>query len=175
MIKPNAISFKYTYYQKPYLDINPFNLQFNMSHSHNMAILAITKAYPIGADLECLKPIENVTDIARQFFSPQEYSKFILVPEDQKIETFYTIWTRKEAFIKAIGEGLSYPLNIFDVAFLPNDPIKILKINNSIIEAAKWSLHNLTFNYLNNLYIIAIITNNHTKDIISFHFKFIIP
>jgi 4'-phosphopantetheinyl transferase len=136
-----------------------------------MAILAITKKHPIGVDLECIKPIEDITDIARQFFSPQEHSKFILVPEDQKIETFYTIWTRKEAFIKAIGEGLSYPLNTFDVAFLSNDPVKILQINNSTIDTAKWSLHSLTFNYLNNLYIIAIITNSPPKNMIYFNYS----
>ncbi len=170
MITSNAINFKYTYYQKPYFEINPFNLQFNMSHSHNMAILAITKIHPIGADLEYLKPIEDVTDLALQFFSPQEFSKFALVPTNQKVKAFYTIWTRKEAFVKAIGKGLSYSLNTFDVAFLPNDPVNILKINNSTVEAAKWSLNSSTFNYVNHMYMAAIITKSKPKQIISFHY-----
>lgn len=170
MISPNAINFKYNYYQKPYLKINPFNLQFNMSHSHEMAILAITKKHPIGVDLECIKPMENVTDIAHQFFSPQEYSKFTLVPTNQKIKTFYTIWTRKEAFIKAIGKGLSYPLNTFEVAFLPTDPIKILKINNSTTDASKWSLNSYIFNYKHHRYLIAIVTKSKPKQLISFRY-----
>lgn len=170
MTNPNAINFKYTYYQKPYFKINPFNLQFNMSHSYNMAILAITKKHSIGIDLECIQPMENVIDIANQFFSPQEYSKFVLVPSSQKIKTFYTIWTRKEAFVKAIGEGLYYPLNAFEVTFLPTEPIKILKINNSTAEAAKWSLNSSTFNYANNQYISAIITKSYSKKIVSFHY-----
>lgn len=168
MINPNAINFKYNYYQKPYFVTNPFNLQFNMSHSHNMAILAITKKHPIGVDIECIKPIKNITGIANQLFSPQEYSKFVLVPSNQKIETFYKIWTRKEAFIKAIGKGFSYPLNAFDVSFNCNEPAKILRINDSTVEASKWSLSSFNFKYADNLYIISTIVKSYPKKIFSF-------
>ena len=133
-----------------------------------MAILAITKNHSIGVDLECIKPIENVTNIAKQFFSPNEQYEFLSVPTHQKLEAFYTAWTRKEAFIKAIGYGLSYPLELFDVTFLPTDPIKILKINNSTTEAAKWSLTSFNVNYSNNLYITAVTTKSKPKNIAIF-------
>lgn len=169
-IDPKTISFSYNDYQKPYIEDNIHLLQFNMSASNIMAMLAITKNDLLGIDIECIKPIDDIINIAKQFFSSKEISNFLLIPEYKKLEAFYTIWTRKEAFIKAIGDGLSYPINNFDVSFLPRDPIKIFKINNSTSEATKWSLTSFDFNYLNNLYITAIIIKSTPKNIIPFYY-----
>jgi 4'-phosphopantetheinyl transferase len=141
-----------------------------MSHSNDMAILAITKNHTVGVDIECIKPINDTISIVQQYFSSKEKAEFLTVPAEQKLEAFYAIWTRKEAFIKAIGDGLSYPLDIFDVSFFPRDPIKILAISNSTIEASKWSLNGFTFNHANNSYITAIITKSVPKKIICFYY-----
>ena len=167
---PKDILFVHNHHQKPSLQDNPDNLQFNMSHSNNMALLVIAKKHLIGVDLECLKPIENILNIANNFFAPEEISQFSLVPSQQKLKTFYKIWTSKEAFVKAIGYGLSCPLDTFSVPFLSKDPIKIIKVNSSVAEASKWSLTSFDFNYLNNLYIVSIVSKNKQKTIVYFFY-----
>lgn len=170
-IEPNLLQFNYTKYQKPYLTYNPNNFQFNIADSHNLAVLAITTQTLIGVDLEYLKPMQDLTGIAEQFFSTEEYNKFIALPTAEQLTAFYTIWTRKEAFVKAIGEGLSYPLSTFSVAFLPTEPSQLLSINNSPSNTNNWILSEFSINYLNELYIGAIATHSPKKEIISFFFN----
>lgn len=155
-VRPINIDFKYNHCGKPYLRRNRFNLQFNMSHSQDMAILAIAKKHSIGADIECIKPVNDLTTIVKKFFSIRENFDYLLIPEHHKTKAFYSVWTRKEAFTKAIGKGLLYPFKAFDVTSLPNDAAKILSIKNSTIEASRWVLYEFIFNYLNNLYVANI-------------------
>ena len=81
--------------------------------------------------------------IAAKFFSQQEYSTLINLPTHLQIEAFFNCWTRKEAYIKARGEGLSIPLDQFDVSMVPGEPARLLKTRNDPAEASRWSLVHL--------------------------------
>ena len=171
-IEPQSINFNYNNYQKPYLEPNNYNLQFNMSNSNKMAVLAITQKDLIGVDIEYLKPIDDIINIAHNFFSETEFKTLAEVPITQQLKAFYTIWTRKEALVKASGEGLSaYPVDTFNVAFLPTEPIKLIDINNSTHEADKWSLNGFTFEHSGGSYIAATVTKNTPKQMLSFYYE----
>lgn len=112
---PASITFAYTENEKPYLAHHP-HLQFNLSHSDNQAIYAVTLNHAIGID------IEKMTDhypqaVAKRFLSPQEYNAINASPHDKRAMLFYRVWTRKEALVKAIGKGVfSFPLSSFSVS-----------------------------------------------------------
>jgi 4'-phosphopantetheinyl transferase len=107
------ITFLYSHYKKPYLANT--NLQFNLSHSHDMAVFAFTQQFPLGVDIE---KIENSfkESVAERNFSEKEFSQLMALPEDERIPAFYWIWSRKEALVKAVGEGLHVPLKSFSVS-----------------------------------------------------------
>jgi 4'-phosphopantetheinyl transferase len=170
-VDPRFIKFNYTKFQKPFIEDNFLNLEFNLSNSHQMAILAVSKQSLIGVDLEYVKPIDNIIDIAKNYFSKIEFKKFAHILPEQRLRAFYVIWTRKEAFVKAIGEGLSYPLSSFDVTFLMTEPIKVIKVGGSVMEANKWTLNGFDFNYLNCSYIVGLLTKGSPKSIIYFKYK----
>lgn len=121
---PESINFTYGPHGKPYLDTNPLRLQFNVSHSHDMAIFALTVNKEIGADIE---QVENrfKEGVAKRFFTDQEFSELIELPENQRASAFYRIWSRKEALIKALGEGLYGPIKDFSIS-LKNEAEPIL-------------------------------------------------
>ncbi len=112
-IPAHEIVFQYGQHGKPFL-AEGFP-QFNISHSDNMALIAITKDRAIGVDIEKIKP-EYKEDVAKRFFSEKEYAALQQLPEAGRISGFYAIWTKKEALIKALGEGLFTPLNEFTVS-----------------------------------------------------------
>ena len=118
-ILPKEIIFLYDDYQKPYLKIS-FNtdLQFNVSHSHDIALFAFSYKRPIGVDIEKIKATYN-DHVARRYFSEKEYQSLMSLPEQERINGFYSIWAKKEAIIKAVGKGLAMPLNQFSVSIQP--------------------------------------------------------
>lgn len=115
-------------------------LQFNLSHSHNLSLYAVTQGHEIGIDLEHIHPMPDAAQIATRFFSHRENDVFSALPSDQKLEAFFNCWTRKEAVIKAIGEGLSLPLDQFDVSFTPGQPARLLSLEGNPKEASLWFL-----------------------------------
>ncbi len=148
-VEPNALLFQYSQHGKPSLHPNsndlifPFKsseVKFNVSHSNLIALFGITKYRQIGIDVEYAKDFADADKIAERFFSFQENLVFQRLPQEQKITAFYHCWTRKEAFIKAIGEGLSYPLGQFEVSFLPSEKPRIKHINNDQNQGKRWSL-----------------------------------
>lgn len=112
---------------KPFIKNMP-HYNFNISHSGNWVVCAIDK-YQVGIDIEQIIPIQSaeIFSIAEQYFSPKE-NDFLKYDPHGIVNNFYTIWTAKESFIKAIGKGLSYPLNIFSV--IPNNTF--LKFQNNL-------------------------------------------
>lgn len=104
---------------KPYLNQNKLDLQFNISHSHDMAVYAITKQAEIGIDIEKIEPNFN-EDVAKRFFSAKEYAELLDLPESERINKFYSLWAGKEAIIKALGEGLYAPLADFSLDLFTN-------------------------------------------------------
>jgi 4'-phosphopantetheinyl transferase len=141
-IKPEKIEFCYSKYGKP--DIFGAKgenlLYFNLSHSHELALLAVSRRWRVGIDIEHVRSIPDAEQIAERFFSAAENVEFRALPSSKREESFLNCWTRKEAFIKAIGEGLSRPLDRFDVSLSPGEPARLLKIDGDTQEASIWSL-----------------------------------
>lgn len=113
-IPAQEIIYSYGQRGKPFLQDNPLNLQFNMSHSGDLAIYALTIGAAIGVDIEKVEHKFN-DDVAKRFFSEQEYQALIALPEAERINAFYRLWAAKEALIKAVGEGLYVPLGSFSI------------------------------------------------------------
>lgn len=121
------LEFTYNDHGKPEV-ANAAKLQFNISHTGDLALLAVGKSFPIGVDIEkySARPYDG---IAKNLFSIQEYEEFIKVPTALKPAIFFHVWAQKEAFIKACGLGLSYPTKHFSVPItmptkqLVNDPL----------------------------------------------------
>ena len=116
-ILPKKITFSFNNFGKPELskELSNYNLNFNMSHSKNMLCLAFVKNEAIGIDIEVTKPINDHLEIANRYFSISEIEQLNSFPDDKVLEGFYTCWTSKEAVIKLLGQGLSFPLKDFDV------------------------------------------------------------
>ena len=138
-IPPQDIQFTYNKYDKPAL-VNEPALQFNVSHSHEGLLVGFVWDTAIGVDIEYIRTMDGIDDIARRYFSPVENAAYMSVAEHEKPDTFFNCWTRKEAFIKAVGEGLSFPLDEFVVSLLPGEPARLLNVRGSEREAARWSM-----------------------------------
>lgn len=141
-VEPTAVTITYGPHGKPALPDS--HLRFNVSHASGVALLAFTRGREIGVDVEPVRPLDDADRVARRFFSDQEYAVYTAVPDAQKPQAFFNCWTRKEAFIKAIGEGLSCPLKSFAVTLRPDEPARLVQIRGSQTEAARWQLHSLT-------------------------------
>jgi len=143
--QPDKLRFSYSPYGKPSLasDFGELGLRFNMSHSHEMTLIAITRGRDIGLDIERIRPNLAYQQISRRFFSPGEVANLIALPSHLQQEAFFTCWTRKEAYIKARGEGLSYPLDQFEVSLAPGEPAALLMTRGNPHEASRWSIFNL--------------------------------
>lgn len=117
-------------------------LRYNLSHSHGLLLCGITAGAEIGVDIEKMRPGYTFDKIARRHFSPGEYTFFRNASTSEKIETFFTVWTRKEAFLKALGTGLHTPLNAFDVA-APGEPVEFLTDVPGVDITKRWYVSDL--------------------------------
>jgi 4'-phosphopantetheinyl transferase len=118
-------------------------LQVNVSHSHGLALLGFCREQPVGVDVERMDPGIELDRLAGQVFSSQELHRFRALPEQERLQGFYNGWTRKEAFIKATGRGLDFPLAAFDVSLEPGAPAQLLCVEGSRRKAAAWGLYDL--------------------------------
>jgi 4'-phosphopantetheinyl transferase len=142
--EPSTLRFSYSNYGKPALvGAEEAALRFNLSHSGGLALLAVTRGREIGVDLERVRPDFVDDQIAERFFSPREVARLRALPPGVQLEAFFTCWTRKESYIKAHGEGLSLPLDGFDVTLTPGEPAALLSTRGDLREAALWSLRAL--------------------------------
>ncbi len=138
---PHALEFQRTERGKPFLTIpQAHNVRFNVSHSHEMAVYGIMQTHELGIDVEYLRPMPDAEQIATRFFSAPEQASLLALPAEQRVPAFFRCWTRKEAFIKAIGEGLYYPLDQFSVSLTPNEPARLLTVADKPEEAACWTI-----------------------------------
>jgi 4'-phosphopantetheinyl transferase len=140
-IKPKEVPLSYGPNGKSYVQLNTA-LRFSTSHSHNLALFAFTNGCELGVDIEEVRPLNDMLSIANQFFCPEEASQLASLPDNLRERAFYLCWTRKEAYVKAIGEGLSTPLNMFRVTLQPGEPVRFLHINSDSTAAGMWNLHN---------------------------------
>lgn len=142
-LPPQEIRFTYSDHGKPaLLDAqNPSGLQFNLSHSGEMMLVGVTLGHAIGVDIEQVRPLDDMMGIAASFFSAHENEMLATVPEGQKELAFFNCWTRKEAYIKAQGQGLSIPLNSFDVTLVPGAEARLLAVREARPdEAERWTM-----------------------------------
>lgn len=121
---------------KPFLAEHPA-IRFNLSHSGSCALLAVTHNRELGVDIECLKPDRSSEDIVRRFFAPAEVAALMSTPPDQRVAAFFACWSRKEAYIKARGEGLHIALDSFEVSL--GEDAALLHAEDK----ARWSMYAL--------------------------------
>lgn len=144
-LEPSQLRFVYSDYGKPALAPAPdtSGLSFNLSHAHELALVAVTRDRHVGIDLEYMRPIPEVEQIAERFFSPQENEILRTFDDSEKLKAFYQFWTCKEAYIKARGEGLSIPLDRFQVVPRPGQAAPVLSVEGDPQEASRWSMREL--------------------------------
>jgi 4'-phosphopantetheinyl transferase len=144
-VYPDQVRFYYNPYGKPFLvpEFSSNLLNFNLSHSGSMALYAITRNMEIGIDVERVRSDFEYEEIAERFFSVNEVAILRTIRTEKKLETFYNYWTRKEAYVKAHGRGLSLPLDSFDVSFTPWKPSVLLATNDEPQERSLWTLLDL--------------------------------
>lgn len=158
---PEEILFKYGAFGKPDVKTNTA-LRFNISHSGNMAVFGFVQNYAIGVDIEKIKQDFDPLDLAKSFFSEEEINALSQAKDSVMFQAFYRCWTRKESFIKAVGEGLSYPLDSFAVTMDNDHRAKFLKIDNDQDSKSNWQLHSFV---PTQDYIAAITTKGNPKKI----------
>jgi 4'-phosphopantetheinyl transferase len=113
-------------------------LHFNLSHSGDFAVLAVSSTFDLGVDIEEMRPVEE--PVADRFFSPAEADNLRCISNEHSVRAFYRCWTSKEAFVKAHGAGLSLPLDSFDVSVDPDQPPALLSLAGDRTAARQWSL-----------------------------------
>ncbi|MEO1134432.1 MAG: 4'-phosphopantetheinyl transferase superfamily protein [Cyanobacteria bacterium J06639_1] len=143
---PRAIKFAYGEYGKPELADHPTStIHFNLSHSGEMALWAVGRHAPVGIDIERVRSDYPGEAIAKRFFSAFECEQLDQIPNALKSEAFFRCWTRKEAFVKALGGGLAgVPLDQFDVELRGDRPAALLATRWNPKEAERWTLLNLS-------------------------------
>jgi 4'-phosphopantetheinyl transferase len=139
---PSAIRFGYGDHGKPSLPDAP-ELSFNLAHTDGLALLATTARAALGIDVEALDAGFGGQEIARQFFSSGEVAALLALEPEERDAAFLRCWTRKEAYIKAVGDGLYMPLDAFAVAFGPGEPARLTWCRDAG-EVQRWSLHDVS-------------------------------
>ena len=143
-IAPSQIRFSVNEYGKPALDssLNAY-LRFNLSFSEDLVLFAIAYEREVGVDVERVRSDFEIDAVARRFFSTLEQSFLRKLPHHHQAEAFFCGWTRKEAYLKAHGRGLSLPLDQFDVSLLPGEPAKLLATRHAPADVQRWRMLHL--------------------------------
>jgi 4'-phosphopantetheinyl transferase len=141
-IAPEEASFTYGPKGKPALA--GAALHFNVSNSGDLAAYAFTLDCEIGVDVEHRRRLLEIDGIARRFFAPDEVTELMALSEVERPDGFFNCWTRKEAYIKAVGDGLSVPLDSFQVTLQPGVPARMVTLDGSTAAAERWTLHAFT-------------------------------
>ncbi len=138
-IPAEDVRFGYGAHGKPILD--PLcDLRFNVSHSHGLALYAFSRGREVGVDVEKVRSGVVAERIAERFFSAREIAELQALPREMHDEGFFNCWTRKEAYVKATGVGLSLPLDAFDVSLAPGEPAVLRATRHDPREAERWQL-----------------------------------
>jgi len=145
-LEPYELEFCYNSYGKPALTktFGGETFRFNLSHSYDIALYTIANRREVGVDIERIRLDFAYEEIAEKFFSPREIAALRALSPSMRQEAFFACWTRKEAYIKARGEGLTLRLDQFDVTLAPGEPALLLGANGDQQEASRWSLRMLT-------------------------------
>jgi 4'-phosphopantetheinyl transferase len=142
--EPHRIEFRYGPQGKP--SLNPAadpSFFFNLSHSQNLALIAVRRSGEVGVDVESLRPIEEAEAIARRYFTSREHAALAALPPEERIAAFFRCWTRKEAMLKATGEGIGVSLDAVEVTLGPQEPPRVVSIRGSGDSAETWRLYHV--------------------------------
>ena len=144
--KPAALRFTYSNNGKPSLAADSTNapVHFNLAHSDDLLLIAVTRIGEIGVDVERIRSIKEMDELVARFFSVRETEAFQKVPPDEKPGAFFNLWTRKEALLKATGEGITRSLSLVEVSFLPGELARLLAISGDASKAVQWKLRELS-------------------------------
>jgi len=144
-VAPQAIRFGYTSYGKPFLAQQEGRalLSFNVTHAEGMALYAVTQERAVGVDIETYRQLPDAEAIAERFFSPLENCSLRALPVAERPRAFLRCWTRKEAYIKAQGMGLTLPLDQFSVTLAPDESAQLLHTNLDSAVVEHWVLRDL--------------------------------
>jgi 4'-phosphopantetheinyl transferase len=142
---PEGLVFAYGAHGKPELagGLEDSELRFNLSHSAAIAVLAVARRAMLGVDIERIDGKLAAGEIAKRFFASAEAKTLQSLPPAERTKAFFASWTRKEAYLKAIGEGLSLPLHSFEVALRPGEPAALLHVPSKPKEVFRWSLYDI--------------------------------
>lgn len=141
----SGIDFHYGEHGKPALAacVAGESVAFNVSHSHGLALVALTLGGRLGVDLEKIRPEVEWRDLAGRYFSEAECRALERRLDRDGLKVFFTCWTRKEAFVKALGDGVAYGLKEFDVSIGPEEDYAALTIRSQDEDCAGWLVKNL--------------------------------
>jgi 4'-phosphopantetheinyl transferase len=144
-VDPAQLHFSYSKKGKPELTgLAPAQtLQFNLAHSNQLMLVALTRIGIVGIDVEWMPRTVDIESVAHQFFDDCEYEALMAQPDDRRSLAFFNLWTRKEAYLKATGSGLG-DLNRITVSFLPGEPARIVSVEDDRQGAGSWSVIDLT-------------------------------
>ncbi|MEP7273252.1 MAG: 4'-phosphopantetheinyl transferase superfamily protein [Acidobacteriota bacterium] len=144
-LHPSLVAFRYSSHGKPSLDGDAGErVRFNISHSHGLALFAFTLERAVGIDLEMIRPGPADETIAENYFTPAEVDSLRSLPRDERDRGFFNCWTRKEAYLKARGDGLSLPLDHFEVTLAPHEPVRVRHIVEATRDERNWKLVSLS-------------------------------
>lgn len=138
-VEPGEVAFRYGAKGKPFLARPESGLAFNISHSANGALFALSGGRELGVDLEALRPLSDADALVERFFHAREREVYARVPGEERLSCFYCGWTRKEAYVKARGDGLSLPTTAFEVVLAPEGPARMLTFEAEPDEVERWS------------------------------------
>jgi len=146
-IPPERLRFNYGLHGKPEL-ITPAEgarrgggaLRFNLAHTEGIGVLAVTQTGPVGVDVEQVRRLQEFSELVSRFFSAREAAEFSKLPWEQQPAAFFNLWTRKEALLKATGEGIAHSLDRVEVSFLPGEPARVLSLPAEPWAGGDWSL-----------------------------------
>lgn len=148
-VEPAALSFRYNSYGKPSLPDGGGNLGsvapigFNLSHSGGYAVLGFTREGELGVDIEKYREEVLREKLADRFFAPQEAQELASLPPEDQLPGFFACWTRKEAYIKARGDGLSRSLSSFAVSLRAQEPAVLRWCHDDPEVSSRWRVWNL--------------------------------
>jgi 4'-phosphopantetheinyl transferase len=140
-LAPERVRFSYLPRGKPVLA--ELSLQFNLAHSGGVALYAVARGRRVGVDVERIRPDVPCEKLAARFFSPHEQEQLRALPAEARVGAFFACWTRKEAYVKARGDGLALGLSQFAVSLAPGEPASLVETAFDPAEAGRWSLREI--------------------------------
>jgi 4'-phosphopantetheinyl transferase len=141
-IEPQIVQFTSNPYGKPFLTpgIKTGGLEFNLTHTRRLVLAAFARGCRVGIDVEWLREINEFNEIAARFFTAGENAALGNIPENKRLAAFYEYWTCKEAFIKAIGEGVSHPLDSFEIEFKDEGAPHLHRLDQQASDSKLWTI-----------------------------------